>query len=159
MDEGCHAEAVREEDATFRAAGGVGSRIVMPLDYWGGVLVDASPEPGWVCSTMRGLFQVRLGEGRGRGVWAWAGEGCCCSKVWAPSTKRLIVITFLVNISNSAPEEWTDSTATSSSWAGASGSTGGGFSCSTYWCASSQRRRDTRSADSSLIGASSTEQV
>ena len=45
MDEGCHAEAVREEDAIFRAAGGVGSRIVMPLDCRGGVLVGASPEP------------------------------------------------------------------------------------------------------------------
>ena len=31
--------------------------------------------------------------------------GCCCSNVWAPGTKRLIDITLLVTITNSAPKE------------------------------------------------------
>ena len=43
------------------------------------------------------------------------GGGCCSSDVWALGTKQLIVITFMVTISNSAPEEWTESVAASSS--------------------------------------------
>ena len=64
MNEGCHAGEVWEEDAIFWAVG-VGSRIVIPLDSRGRVLADASPEPGWVCLTMRGLLQCRLGGGGG----------------------------------------------------------------------------------------------
>ena len=43
------------------------------------------------------------------------GGGCCSSDIWALGTKQLIVITFMVTISNSAPEEWTESVAASSS--------------------------------------------
>ena len=51
MNEGYHAGEVWEEDTTFKAVG-VGSQIVIPLDCQGGVLVDASPEPGWDCLTV-----------------------------------------------------------------------------------------------------------
>ena len=68
INEGYHAGVAREVDATFKAARGVGSRIVVPPNCWEGVLVDASPEPSWVCSTMRGIFRVQFGGGEGRGV-------------------------------------------------------------------------------------------
>ena len=68
INEGCYAGVAPEEDATFRVVGGVGSQIVMPPVCQGGVLVGASLEPGWVCSTVLGLFRVRLGGGGGRGV-------------------------------------------------------------------------------------------
>ena len=158
INEGCHVGVAWEVDATFRAIGGTGSRIVMPLDCRGGVLVDASLEPGWVCFTVRGLFRVRLEGGGGGGGGVWAGGGHYYSDVWASGTKRLIVMTFLFTISDLVPEELTDSTAASSAWARALSTTWGRASCSTCWCASSQRRRDTRSADSSLMGASSSEQ-
>ena len=45
MNEACHTGEVWEEDATFRAVEGVGSRIIIPLDCRGGVLIGASPEP------------------------------------------------------------------------------------------------------------------
>ena len=64
MNEGCHAGEVWEKDATFWAAE-VGSQI--PLDCRGGVLASASPKPGWVCSTVRGLLRWRLGGGGGGG--------------------------------------------------------------------------------------------
>ena len=143
MNKGCHAGEVWEEDATFWAAK-VGSRIVIPLDCQGGVLASTSPEPGWVCLTVWGLFHWRLGGGGWGGDWAWAGGGCCCLALYAPGTKRLINITLLVIISGLAPKEWTDSVTASSSCAGASGSAGGGFPCSTCWCTSSRWRRDTR---------------
>ena len=73
--------------------------------------------------------------------------------------KRLINITFLVIISGSAPEDWIDSATASFSYVGASGSAGGGLFCLTCWCASSRRQRDTHLADSSLMGASLSEQV
>ena len=69
MNEGYHAEEVWEEDTTFKAVG-VGSQIVIPLDCQGGVLVDASPEPGWDCLTVRGLLWWRLGGGGGKEDWA-----------------------------------------------------------------------------------------
>ena len=158
MNEGCHTGEVWDEDATFWVAG-MGSRMVIPLDGWGGVLVGASPELGWACSTVRGPLRWRLGGGGGGGDCTWVGGGCYCSGACAPSTKRLIDITFLVTISGSTPEDWTDSVAASSSCAGASGSVGEGLFCLTCWCASSWRWRDTRSADLSLMGASSSEQV
>ena len=52
-----------------------------------------------------GEFKLRLG----------GGGGCGSLDVWALGTKQLIVITLLVTISNSAPEEWTESVAASSS--------------------------------------------
>ena len=158
MNEGYHVGEVWYEDATFWVAG-VGSRIVIPLDGRWGVLVSASLEPGWACSTMRGLLRWWLGVGGGGGDCTWVGGGYCCSGACAPSTKRLINITFLVTISGSAPKDWTDSAAASSSCAGASGSVGEGLFCLTCWCASSWHRRDTCLADLSLMGASSSEQV
>ena len=110
MNEGCHAGEVWDKDATFWAAG-VGSRIVIPLDCRGGVLANTSPEPGWACSFVRGLLRCRFGGGEGGGDWTWAGGGSCCSGVYVPGTKRLIDITLLVTISDSAPDEWTDSAA------------------------------------------------
>ena len=68
MDEGCHAEADREVDATFRAVRVVGSWMTMPLDGRGGVLVSAYPELAGVCFAMRGLFRMWLVGGGGGGV-------------------------------------------------------------------------------------------
>ena len=68
MNEGCHAEADREVDATFRAVRVVGSWMTMPPDGRGGVLVSAYLEPAGVCFAMRGLFRVRLVGGGGGGV-------------------------------------------------------------------------------------------
>ena len=65
MNEGCHAEADREVDATFRAVRVVGSWMIMPPDGRGGVLVSTYPEPAGVCFAMRGLFRVRLVRGGG----------------------------------------------------------------------------------------------
>ena len=65
MNEGCHAEADREVDATFRAVRVFGSWMTMPPDGRGGVLVSTYPEPAGVCFAMRGLFRVRLVRGEG----------------------------------------------------------------------------------------------
>ena len=65
MNEGCHAEADREVDATFRKVRVVGSWMTMPPDGRGGVLVSTYPEPAGVCFAMRGLFRVRLVRGEG----------------------------------------------------------------------------------------------
>ena len=61
------------------------------------------------------FFGCNLEEEKEGGFELELGGGCCCSEVWAPGTKQLIVITFLVTISNSAPKELTNIAAASSS--------------------------------------------
>ena len=70
-------------------------RFVLPFVAFFGCDLDKEEE---------GEFELELGGG-----------GCCCSNVWAPGIKWLIFITFLVTISDSASEEWTDSAAATSS--------------------------------------------
>ena len=67
MNEGCHAWTAQEVDATFSPVWATGSRMTMPPDGRGGVLVGASPESAGVFSIVRGLFRVQL-------VGRWGGE-------------------------------------------------------------------------------------
>ena len=161
----CHADTGWEEDAICVLTWVGGSRMVTPLDGWGGVRVWVSPGLANVCSIARGLFHDYVrGKGGGwdGGVWPHPWGGCYCTVGRAPGINWLIDKVLWVTISSPRArcvlEELLDSTATcSASQTGASGSIG--YSCWTALWASSWRWRDASLADSSLKEASSSEHV
>ena len=64
MNEGCHAGEVWEEDATFRAVG-VGSQIVIPLDYRGGFLSVHHPSQVGIVQLCEAFYGGDLEEDEG----------------------------------------------------------------------------------------------
>ena len=165
---GCHADTGREEDATCVPTWAEGSWIVTPLDGWGGVRVWASLGLANIYSVVRGILRVRAGGGGGGrggwtvGVWPSPWGGCCCATWHALGINQLIDKVLQVTISSPQAgcvlEELLDSAAAClASWTRASGSAGS--SCWMALWASSRRRRDVSSANSFLIGASSSEHV
>ena len=97
--------------------------IIFP-DGRGGVLVGASSESTRDYSDVCYLFWERAVGGEGGGVWPLPGGSCGCVAGRAPNTKRLIVITFHVTMSDSISEELTDLMVASFARIGTSGSKG-----------------------------------
>ena len=94
---GCHSATAWEVDTMFVPVWAVVSRIMIPLDGRGRVLVSVSPELVWVYSAVHCLFQERLeGEGGGGGSLPW--DFCCYEVCRASCIKRPIVIVLLITI-------------------------------------------------------------
>ena len=126
--------------------------MVILLEARGGVLDGVSLKPAMGCSVMHCLFREWLGGFGGGGVRFLPWGLYCRATDRAPGTNWSIVSARLVTISSSskldsASEECTDSTVVGSvTCTGALGSSTGTWTL---------RLLDTRSADSSLIGARS----